>query len=69
MAEKMGKEEVVEKEQIAWRDVSRRMEFLAGMVCAKTDRTMVQDAANAMNIAVREYVPLHKQRMLLEFGE
>ena len=69
MAEKITKSEIVEKEKSAWGDIVKRMDYMVELVCARADKGLIKDSSNAMGECVTKYMPIYRQRLLLELGD
>ena len=68
MEKKASKADVIEQERKAWNEVVKRLDFFTETVCARTDKTLVNDAFRKLSSTIDDYWPLHKQRMALEFA-
>ena len=68
MPEEISKAEFIERERAAWQDVVKRLDFMAELVTAKTEKTLIKDASVKLFEALNEHKPLFKQRLQIELG-
>ena len=69
MAEEIGKTELFERERNAWREVSKRLDFLTELASAKADKAIMRDAAAKLTVALNKYKAPLNQRLLVEFAK
>lgn len=67
MAE-ITKQQLVERERQAWKELSRNLDFLVELVSAKADQAMIKEATAKVQEAHEKYKPLFRQRNTVEFS-